>query len=242
MYWPLAEMVHLSTWENYANGLRALCVMHGLQVDHSRTADVSSVLRTPGTHNRKGAKPLPVKCDPCCLAQESAPLESFAVFLEAEPRRLVASKGHGEGQVPGLQGPVPAHIASWRRRKSMLSDAIGGLVVSVPAYGAQIVTQCAQLRALRDRQGNLPEPHWYAAIGLLAFCEDGRKLAHDWSSGYEGYSVAETQARLDRAAGLTGPTTCTKFDSLQPGWLRRLQSSAEDHIAHRARQTACVAA
>ena len=35
----------------------------------------------------------------------------------------------------------------------MLSDAIGGIAVRVPAYGAQIATQCAQLRALRDKQG-----------------------------------------------------------------------------------------
>ncbi len=214
VYWPLVETLDRGTWESYASGLKALCVLHSLGVDHARTADISSVLRPPGTHNRKGAKPLPVKCDPRSLSQERSPLERFAVFLEATPLRL-APKALSEGGVPALFGPVPAHIAG-RRRPSMLSDAIGGIAMRVPAYGVLIVNQCAQLRELRDKQGNIPEPHWYSALGVLAFCTDGKTLGHDWSSGYAGYSVEETQARLDRAAGLTGPTTCTHFESINP--------------------------
>ena len=61
---------------------------------------------------------------------------------------------------------------------------------------------------------NLPEPLWYACLGVLAFCEDGDALAHEWSGGYEGYTVEETQERLDRARTLTGATTCKKFHEL----------------------------
>ena len=37
------------TWARYAHGLKILCVKHGLHADPTRTADISSVLRTPGT-------------------------------------------------------------------------------------------------------------------------------------------------------------------------------------------------
>jgi Virulence-associated protein E len=218
VYWPLVEALDRETWEKYAKGLKVLCVKHALQVDHARTADISSVLRTPGTHNRKSGKPLEVKCDPRCLEQPSAPLDRFAIFLEAAPQAVTCVEGKPPSQVrgiPALAGPVPEHIAN-RRRTSMLSDAIGGIVVRVPAYGAQIANRCAQLRVLRDNMGRVPEPHWYAALGVLAFCEDGKALGHDWSSGYEGYSFEETQDRLNRAADLRGPTTCAHFQSINP--------------------------
>jgi predicted P-loop ATPase len=51
---------------------------------------------------------------------------------------------------------------------------------------------------------------------LLAFCQDGDKLAHEWSSGdLTRYTYAETQAQLHRAREkLSGPTTCAKFHSV----------------------------
>jgi hypothetical protein len=86
------------------------------------------------------------------------------------------------------------------------------------------------MRALRDEKGCLPEPLWYAALGVLAFCEDGEELAHEWSSGFEGYTEPETKDRLDRAHTLTGATTCERFNGLNsavcgacPHW-RRIKS------------------
>ena len=70
---------------------------------------------------------------------------------------------------------------------------------------------CAQLRDFRDTCGVLPEPLWYAGLGVLAFCQNGDEIGHKWSSGHPNYSPQETQARLDRARRLTGPTTCRRF-------------------------------
>jgi hypothetical protein len=69
---------------------------------------------------------------------------------------------------------------------------------------------------LRDERGKIPEPQWYASLGVLAFCEDGDPLAHEWSSGYAGYTQQETQERLGRARTLSGATTCKKFHGLNP--------------------------
>ena len=53
VYWPLEEMVDAQAWHRYATGLKRLAHQHGLATDVTRTADIASVLRTPGTHNRK---------------------------------------------------------------------------------------------------------------------------------------------------------------------------------------------
>jgi hypothetical protein len=48
-YWPLECSLDRGTWERHAHRLKALCIKHGLHVDHSRTTNISTVLRTPGT-------------------------------------------------------------------------------------------------------------------------------------------------------------------------------------------------
>jgi hypothetical protein len=89
-----------------------------------------------------------------------------------------------------------------------------------PASGEIIAEQCAQLREFRDKQGQIPEPLWYAGLGVLAHCEDGDRLAHNWSSGDPRYSPAETQERLERVREF-GPTRCDKFHDVNPALCER---------------------
>jgi hypothetical protein len=54
VYWPLAEdITNCEVWKAYAAGLKILCDEHNLHADRTRTSDLSSLLRPPGTHNRK---------------------------------------------------------------------------------------------------------------------------------------------------------------------------------------------
>jgi AAA domain len=64
-----------------------------------------------------------------------------------------------------------------------------------------------------DEHGKLAEPLWYAGLGVLAHCEEGDRLGHEWSNGDPRYTEQETQERLDRAREF-GPTTCAKFHGL----------------------------
>ena len=43
-----------------------------------------------------------------------------------------------------------------------------------PSSGPLIVARCAQIRALRDSDGSLPEPLWYSVPWCFGFC---RKMA-----------------------------------------------------------------
>jgi hypothetical protein len=80
VYWPLRETLERQVWERYANGLKALCERHGLHADPSRTADISSVLRTPGTYNRKRQPVQLVECAPDSLDIEPYERSSVSRF------------------------------------------------------------------------------------------------------------------------------------------------------------------
>ena len=53
VYWSLDKDLTLEEWRPYAIKLKAACLQHGLHIDPVRTADASSILRTPGTLNHK---------------------------------------------------------------------------------------------------------------------------------------------------------------------------------------------
>jgi hypothetical protein len=185
---------------------------HGLHADPTRTADISSVLRTPGTHNRKSGAARAVECDPEFLEIEPNAIERFDI--------LAAHAGMQQSAKRANVSPFPFDSArkhlTGRSPRPRIAEALRQIAIYEPARGLLISEQCGQVRALRDKKGCLPEPLWYAALGVLAFCADGDELAHAWSSGYQGYTAPETQERLDRARTLSGATTCEHFHSLEP--------------------------
>ena len=85
------------------------------------------------------------------------------------------------------------------------------------AAAANVVAEhCAQIGALRDSRGNVSEPEWYAALGVIAHCADGERFGHEWSSGYPQYTFEETAKKLEHARTASGPTTCERFHGLKP--------------------------
>jgi AAA domain len=206
VYWPLKEAVGPDTWERYARGLRSLCVEQGLHVDPTRTTDISSVLRTPGTHHRKeGVRE--VQCGPLVGPFE---LSTFDILLEYSEEH--ASRRSNKTIVE-LLGEPPEYL-DLRPPRNVTKDALAGLKDFEPAYSELVAEHCEQVRELRDKQGNLQEPLWYAALGVLVFCKDGEKFAHEWSGGDERYTLEETGEKLDRARQLSGATTCRRFHEL----------------------------
>jgi hypothetical protein len=53
VYWPLDRTLPTEEWQTATQHLEALCDHYCLKVDTNRTADIASILRPPGTHNRK---------------------------------------------------------------------------------------------------------------------------------------------------------------------------------------------
>jgi len=62
-YWPLERAITAETWQPVAELLQQVCDTLRMKVDESRTRDVSSILRPPGTLNTKYEPPLPTAID-----------------------------------------------------------------------------------------------------------------------------------------------------------------------------------
>ena len=190
-YWPLVASLDPVEWKRYASGLKALCQKHNLQIDASRAVDTASILRPVGSHNRKRGDVREVKMGPMVGPYD---ISIFAALVKDER---------------------PAFIKPATSKPDWLAAATN-VTLSAPSDPMVMAQSCSQIGALRDNNGVLEEPLWYAAISALAYTEGGDGLAHKWSSGYDGYTFNETQTRLERARGLNGPTTCARFAELNP--------------------------
>jgi hypothetical protein len=202
-YWPLTESLGASDWVELATGLKAAAAAHQLHADPSRTTDLASVLRTPGTHNRKLETLRLVQC---------GPLEG-----PYDPDEFYHLLSFGGGTNAVTHSGVPVRAFDKTQPPAQLSQLAAALIVEpeyAPVHADDVADRCAQVSRLRSTRGNIPEPEWYAVLGVLAFCEDGYEKAHEWSSGYAGYTEAETSAKLDRALSLSGATTCAKLEGV----------------------------
>ena len=85
---------------------------------------------------------------------------------------------------------------------------------NTPSDPEKVKLCCAQIKRMVDLGGLMPEPDWFACLGVLAFCENGRDRAHEWSGGDPRYDYEETERKLQAKSELTGPTTCEMFRSL----------------------------
>lgn len=208
-YWPLRSDLPLAEWKPYAVGLKALCALHGLHAGPERTADAASILRTPGTHWRKAGERV-VRSGDLIGPYDISSFKHLLAISGGGPVRRWKHKSDGSQ----LDGSPPAFSALSSSKSVILLEAASHVHDYTPAFAEDIARECAQVNALKETRGNLPEPHWYATLGVLAFCEDGPEKAHEWSSGYEGYTEAETDSRLDRAKRLRGATTCAHFTDI----------------------------
>ena len=183
LYWVLEESLAPEQWRPLAEAFRALCKAHGFHLDHTRTADHSSVLRPPGTHNRKHGSDL------VTVAHTSEPL--------------------WHGDLPLLQGSHKPYAQP--RALTVKSSLLEGASAygDHPSDAHKIAAACAQIRNLRDQEGNIPYNLWLYSIWTLHFTLQGDEIAHEWSQGHPKYTYEETQRKLDEAKS---PIRCTSFE------------------------------
>lgn len=188
-YWPLVEAVTADVWRPVACQLVAALQERGLVADWGCSADHSRILRPAGTNNWKdksAPKPVTVKldCPDYTFEQIAAPLKDIVVSVPASRYGDL-----GVNSDLGLPQEPPS---------------------SVPDAVAQ---RCAQVALFRDSGGCLPEPQWRAGIAVVKACIEGEATCHEWSRGYAGYSVSETDLKISQTKG---PTTCAAFERINP--------------------------
>src|ERR1044072_1104760 len=190
IYFVLDRPTTPEKWHPIARALREACVDLNLKADHAITIDIARILRVPGTKNYKDPKnPKPVEVlnenEPCSIQELEEALGPYILKAELADAAKETNKNFA---IEFAQTPKDAN---------------------------RIADGCAQMHRLRDTRGNIPEPEWYAGLGVLALCIDGDILAHEWSKGYPKYSKRETDKKYDRAKAFA-PTTCQKFYEVNP--------------------------
>lgn len=194
VYWTFDKPQDYTRWHATASALKRLAAHYGFHADPMRTADASSILRPVGTHNRKYLPPLPV-----------------AVVRQGEPYPFE----HLETIIASAATVLPAEAAAKAARIAGVNDFLAIPVDYPPSDAHSVAIKCNQIRLFRDTKGNISEPHWYAALGVVAKCIDGEKIAHEWSSGHPEYTPGQTDAKI-AAVARYGPSTCETFSSRNP--------------------------
>ena len=190
-YWPCEDMSP-EDWHPTAQLLKAATIKWGLSADMTRTADIASILRPPGTSNHKAGTVRPVR----------------VVTQGVQTSRAVLHKA--------LRAYVGADISA-PSAVSLNSDLTSmGEFVGAPSDAFKIADNCAVVDLVRETRGDTDEPTWYGVLGVLYHTIQGEDLCHDWSKGYAGYSAAETDRKLAQISKLRGPSTCVQLNALHP--------------------------
>jgi len=188
-YFHLDEDVDRTTWEELSALKRDISTHLGVKADRAVDMDSARILRPVGTHNRKGGAARPVE-----LVKQG---KTYSVDT-------IRSALQGYIRDNNVQ-PAPT------ARKPRNGSPFAAIAGDYPESDAGTVAQhCTAVREFRDSGGNIPEPHWHRAIGVVKFCVDGTETIHDWSQGHENYSEAETQDKINEWN--VGPTSCVEMD------------------------------
>ena len=226
VYWPLELSLDRGTWDRYARGLKALCIKYGLHVDHNRTTDISSVLRTPGTHHRKRQ----AKEVLCGSIVGPFPISAFPIVVEDPSSRTKAHISKQSNLPAPFLLPLPDYLrpfhtaGSWKPLFSILIAA--EILDRHPAQLPQSIVDSWQNSA--TSKGKSPNPMVRRPRRAGVLCGRGSARAR-LVPGDPRYTARETQERLDRARQF-GPTTCKRFRDLSPAgcrrcpWSRRINS------------------
>ena len=198
-HWLIDQDVPAAQWKTLADVFKQVLAAYSFKQDPSRTADSASVLRPVGVHNRKTGEIKDVKL---LVDAEAITLDRFAQAL---------TKAAAVKKIKAMALEPPTRFTG-------VNDEFTAGIGGPPASAHRVADKCAQIRQVRDRRGDVAEPVWYAAIGLLRYCEEGEELVHEWSKGHPGYSVEATADKIQHHIDSgSGPTSCQKFGMENPG-------------------------
>lgn len=188
-YWVLDEELEPTEWQPLANALKRITPG---TFDRSVPADSARVLRAAGTVNPKGGKEVRVLITAPTVTVD----QMRSVLRVATP------------------APTPSIV------QHTGSSLLANLAVQSdypPANPEVVISKCKQLRWATENQKDVPEPMWYAVLGIAAHCVDPQETAIAWSKDHPDYDEAKTLSKLAHwQRSTTGPATCAKFEQENP--------------------------
>ena len=175
-YFSLDEDVSQEVWRELSSLKRDITTHLRIKADRSVDMDSARILRPVGTRNRKTGTPVPVEV---VKLGKQYPV----VTVRSKLQDFIKENGVQPAPTEPINGVVPNAFA-------------GALGDHPPSDADKVAEHCAAIRKFRDTKGDIPEPHWHRAIGVVKHCTDGERIIHEWSQGYSGYSEGETQAKI----------------------------------------------
>jgi len=189
LYWPFDQDVGKVSWFKMASMLKTALEKSGLKQDPKVTADYCRILRPIGTHWRKEGQEREVR-----------------LYRDAGPYHVLPLATILRNYI----GKVAAQSATKTSRFKPTNDLKESQVYP-DSSALNVVKYCAAIREVAETQGNVTEPHWRGALGLLKYCIDGEDLIHTWSEGHPDYDSDETQYKYESWS--TPPPTCGYFQA-----------------------------
>ena len=192
VYWVLDEALSREEWEPLAYALKSATKEKDFKVDASLVGNASQVLRPVGTRNHKDID---------------------------NPKPVLAILDRGDTTVAAMRKALSYYLQPKQgsKKPSPLLDSLAVTSDLPPAVASVVQRKCAQVNWAANNQDEVPEPMWYALIGVAAFCEDPESTAVAWSKDHPGYSEEDTLKKLYQWKTQTsGPATCAKFESERP--------------------------
>jgi hypothetical protein len=214
VYWIMDKAMDADSAKVSAEQLKIVANFNGLLSDTTCTADLSRILRVPGTRNFKDpANPRPVKLKSLPVAHDAKLFvgriaELFAATGERIPKSNVTTT---------FLGGLPLHLQG-----AQLDDTTRSLMMGKPKKFEVIVNNsvqdrgCGQIKFINDNQANpnlVDEPRWRAGLSIAQFCTDRDTGIHMISRMHPNYTPQETDAK---AAAIVGPYTCLRFRAEWP--------------------------
>ncbi len=205
VYWPLTEDLPVASWKPVAENFKRLCKQEGLRIDMNVTADVSRVLRVPGTrnHKKKYGTPREVKF---LGAGDTFEFAAFEAFIKDKLKPEMAAKVEAP-----LEGVRPTRKAGATQVKLMQNS----VTLFENIYDATSAGKgCAQLKAYIDNPSEDGlEPIWRGLLSWTKVCADG----DDWAKWLSDLHPYPEQRMRDKLRDIKGPYPCLKMDSENPG-------------------------
>lgn len=211
LYWPFSTTIRTDQWRALAAQLKVLCVVHGFDVDTTKTEDPSAVLRVPGTQNYDlkgayGGVPTPVRL--LRRSGISSPVD-FAQILIKAVRNSGAKVEAASSSAPRAALPSAPTTAVPDGLSFDMSTFEGP-----PVHPYRIIKECEQVRTAG--LGNYHQ--WYNMLLVMKHCAFGEQAAHDISkTDKRRYDVNVVAEKFRQAVdGGYGPCRCSTFNSKTP--------------------------
>jgi hypothetical protein len=182
-YWPMDADLTPDEWRETAAALKRACDLWGVKADHSRTSDIASILRVPGTFNRKDqSNPAPVSV---VRLDGQASHSEFHSKLVAYVERDLALTPFGSRGVVSNIGILSAD--RWfDRLPPEDQNACLSEMLQVPVVAA-----------LADTSDSAPQPNWRTILAACARsgAPDAYSLCRSWAQTSSRFDTADFDGR-----------------------------------------------